>query len=154
MPMSRKGLVVAVAMTLTLFGSWIFAVHGGEVQNRRSARRPLSVYDAHGVRVGEIIGTAQAQQVPIVGLRTGDFVVALLMWRDHFIGTSRLFFTSDNCLGEAFLTPEGNATPGFFLLPVTAVVNPGHSLYIPDPSGIPQDVTSLSNLSGAGGSCQ
>ena len=113
----------------------------------------LKVFDANGKKVGKVLDApASSNGYAVVAMKGNGipFAVAVSNASPPFFGfMSALYFTVDDCGGTAYADASQLAGP----MGVAFVDGPNSSVFVPDPSAVPETVTVLS-LRSQGGSCQ
>jgi hypothetical protein len=100
------------------------------------------VVDADGDTLGSVIGLSGSSATVLVSLQGRLF--SLYVSKDSLIGTGGpLFFTTNDCTGTPYIPVQLAA-----LVTTSTIARPGSSLYVENPSSIPQLITALSILLG------
>jgi hypothetical protein len=132
-------LVESVALACSLLVLGTMSPTGAEAADIVNS---LAVVDAHGHRVGDVIGVEVGSSA-IVGFKAGQGVGFFRVSVNDASGSVNqvVFFESQDCTGIPFLdVPEG-------LAPASAPAGPGLSLYIAQDAGAaPQSYTRRSSF--------
>ncbi|MEK6667149.1 MAG: hypothetical protein AABZ20_12095 [candidate division NC10 bacterium] len=92
----------------------------------------LTVVDSIGTLVGNVAGfffDASQGYLAYVAGQSNGLMFLVVVSRKGFEGSGQsLWFTSDNCTGDAFLDPDFTS-----LLPLATIESPGSTVYVPDP---------------------
>jgi hypothetical protein len=151
-----RALVVVLSMHVVVLTMVLTTMEAAADINGRAVPRPshpvgriggirvtmpaeLQVVDARGSLIGSVIGTDGLGVVVAYGIEDG--FIALVVHANGFVGSSALgdavYFQSTNCTGPPLLDAGGNLDPPLFTL--TAVANPGRSLYRAVAGSVPRE---------------
>jgi hypothetical protein len=130
----------------------------GSVDLTPALAQLLEVVDANGTKVGLYVLSVQ-EQTPIVAFHAPDGrVFTLQVTQNSFLADfDYLLFASPDCTGTPFLfdnglfLPSGAVDPTLF--PPVAVVPPGHTVHLPGPGSLSQEVA-VGSILYADGTCE
>ena len=138
----QSAKVMGLAVTLFFLTS-----QPGHAQADLQVQTGLTVIDAKGKRVGNVLGFTPTRIIegigsgPVVALKVNGVLLVLAVEPDRFIGQKELLFQSSDCSGTPYLDVYD---PVVRLMPTTAVV--GGIVYAQN--GNPQTVFITSCMSG------
>jgi hypothetical protein len=106
----------------------------------------LVVFDAHGVRVGQLSNLSPtncencfqlgAGGVGRIDFRFGQFFFYIGVIPLGFVQTGNMYYESTDCTGQAWMRPS---PPGTFI-EAAGLGLPGHTVFVPDPSATPLSI--------------
>jgi len=143
---------VAIMASSVVLLSLLLSPASAQLPARPSFLTVLTVVDANGELVGNVIGVAFGD--PVVLADVEGFVVPLIARKDFLTGfvNFTVAFESTDCSGQAFAKDADGR--GLFLVAITAPRVGGGigSFFVEDPNGTPQTFIPRSKLTGGG--CQ
>jgi hypothetical protein len=133
------------ALVMTVLGCTLSVVGG--FARGADARPPklravqnVSIEDAQGKKVAPVFGVAGTSTTPIVLFQLdGSTPFVLQALPDRFIGSTTLYFATEDCFGQAFMSPYLAPEPNF--QQVASGPPPGNPIYMPDPHSTPTPAT-------------